>query len=739
VTFWECELTTTNEHSSGGAADFPKPKRLGRWIAIGLVLGVCCGVVFGEYCGFLKLAGQAYVGLLQMTVLPYLVLSLVAKMGRLNGLQARQMGVAVLVTLAILWLISVVLVVGVSSILPPITGASFFSSDPGQVTAIGQDLLEQFIPANVFRSLSEEYVPGIVVFCLFFGIALIPVPGKEPLLDFLDLSAEAIGRINMFLVRLAPLGLFALTAAAAGTLRVEELARLQAYLILFTLACLVAAFAVLPLLISSLTGIRYRDVLRVSQGPVLTAIATGKLFVVLPQIVDQCEELLKQQDESLSELGESTANIVVPLAYPFPHIGKILAYVFVSFAAWHVGRGLSPMETTTMASSGVISSFASPLVAIPYMLDQYQLPQDLMPLFILPGFITTRLADVVGVFHLMALTLIVSSALQGRLRFRWGQLAAGAAVVVVGLAIAGSVTRWYLASTTLEYDLDERLLSLEVPEPYDDVVVYRSREEVPSRPAMEGTTLERVRSGKVLRVGYHSEHLPYSFRNRQGHLVGFDVELMHHLAERLQVRLEFVPYDYETVIDQLGAGEIDLAVGGLVMTPDRLLKAEFTQPYQTATIAVLLPDHRRSEFDNWDDPNRPSDLRLGVVYEDMAMAARRQLPDVEIVVIDSFPGYFSGHYADLDGLLLPAEEGATWNVLYPEYTVVVPKPVVRRPVSFAARSADTDWIRFLDRWLDYERLDGSFERLRKYWIEGGGTRREQPRWSVLRDVLHWVP
>ena len=91
-------------------------------------------------------------------------------------------------------------------------------------------------------------MPAIVVFCLFFGGALIMVPGKEPLLDFLDLCATAIGRINLFLVRLAPIGLFALTAAAAGTLRLEELARLQAYLIMFALACLVAAFGILPLL-----------------------------------------------------------------------------------------------------------------------------------------------------------------------------------------------------------------------------------------------------------------------------------------------------------------------------------------------------------------------------------------------------------------------------------------------------------------------------------------------------------
>ncbi len=57
----------------------------------------------------------------------------------------------------------------------------------------------------------------------------------------------------------------------------------------------------------------------------------------------------------------------------------------------------------------------------------------------------------------------------------------------------------------------------------------------------------------------------------------------------------------------------------------------------------------------------------------------------------------------------------------------------------AVRVHDADWVHFLDRWLDFERLDGSLDRLRVYWVEGGGTQKQPPRWCVLRDVLHWLP
>ncbi len=743
-------MATRTESDKSAAAE-SKPASLGRWIAIGLLLGLICGVFFGEYCAGLELIGNAYVGLLQMTVLPYLVLSLVAQMGRLDVDRARKLGFTALAVLLVLWLIAGFLIVCVSAILPPVQGASFYSP-VAEAGDGGLDLLSRLIPTNVFHSLSNEYVPAVVVFCLFFGCALMLVDGKEKLLDFLDLCSAGISRINVFLVRLAPIGLFALSAAAAGTLRLEELSRLQAYLLMFTLACVVAAFAALPMLLTSLTTISYRDLLREAQEPMLTAIATGKLFVVLPQIVDKCEKLLRDNDQGSEEPDsapaetdpasaefESTAGVLVPLAYPFPHIGKILAFVFISFAAWYSGRALAPHETTVLAATGVVSSFASPLVSVPSLLDQYHLPQDLMALFILPGFITMRLADVVGVMHLMVLTLIVTQVTRRRARIRWARLLGSGAAIIICLIIAGVTCRLYLASTTLKYDLDQRLLALEISSPHEDVVVHTRPDDVPQAPPVDGSTIDRVKTERVLRVGYHPNHLPYSFFNAKQQLVGLDVELMHRLATRLQVRLEFVPFSYDTDVQQLETGAIDMVIGGVIIKPERLLIAGFTQAYETATLAVVLPDHRRGEFDSWDDPQMPDDLRMGVISEDDAIAGRRQLPDVEFTVVESIDAFFKGKLNELDGLVLPAEEAAAWNVLYPEYAVVVPEPVVRRPIGMAVRSSDSQWLLFLDRWLDFERMDGSLDRLRKYWVQGGGTKKVAPRWCVIRDVLHWVP
>ncbi len=108
-------------------------------------------------------------------------------------------------------------------------------------------------------------------------------------------------------------------------------------------------------------------------------------------------------------------------------------------------------------------------------------------------------------------------------------------------------------------------------------------------------------------------------------------------------------------------------------------------------------------------------------------------------MVDSIQAFFEGKRQDLDGLILPAEEGAAWNVLYPNHSVVIPTPPIHRPVGLAVRKNDGEWVRLLDRFLDFEEMDGTLKQLRKYWVEGEGTKDQEPRWCVLRNVLNWIP
>ena len=72
-----------------------RPRSLSIKTLIGLSLGAACGLFLGEPCGKLQILGDAFVGLLQMTVLPYISLSLIASLGRLTAQQASRLVIQV--------------------------------------------------------------------------------------------------------------------------------------------------------------------------------------------------------------------------------------------------------------------------------------------------------------------------------------------------------------------------------------------------------------------------------------------------------------------------------------------------------------------------------------------------------------------------------------------------------------------------------------------------------------------
>ena len=110
---------------------------------------------------------------------------------------------------------------------------------------------------------------------------------------------------------------------------------------------------------------------------------------------------------------------------------------------------------------------------------------------------------------------------------------------------------------------------------------------------------------------------------------------------------------------------------------------------------------------------------------------------VEIVAFDSAEEMFPSPREPVDALLLTAERGSAWTLLHPEFSIVVPMPG-RIQVPLAYPVADLEMARFVDTWIDLVRKDGTIQELYDYWILGRTARGRAPRWSIVRNVLHWV-
>ena len=92
-----------------------------------------------------------------------------------------------------------------------------------------------------------------------------------------------------------------------------------------------------------------------------------------------------------------------------------------------------------------------------------------------------------------------------------------------------------------------------------------------------------------------------------------------------------------------------------------------------------------------------------------------------------------------DAVVLPAERGSVLSLLYPKYTVVVPEPgIVKIPLAYPVARRDHEFAAFLNTWIELKRRDGTIDALYGHWILGKQAVKRQPRWSIMRNVLHWV-
>ena len=114
------------------------------------------------------------------------------------------------------------------------------------------------------------------------------------------------------------------------------------------------------------------------------------------------------------------------------------------------------------------------------------------------------------------------------------------------------------------------------------------------------------------------------------------------------------------------------------------------------------------------------------------------VPRAELVPISGPAEFFEGRSADLDAFLYSAELGSAWTLLHPRFAVAIPHPeVVTIPVAYPLSRDQPEMLAYLNSWLDLKRTDGTVQRLYDYWILGRVETQRKPRWSVLRDVLHW--
>jgi polar amino acid transport system substrate-binding protein len=230
-------------------------------------------------------------------------------------------------------------------------------------------------------------------------------------------------------------------------------------------------------------------------------------------------------------------------------------------------------------------------------------------------------------------------------------------------------------------------------------------------------TLQKVLEKGTLRVGV-SLFTPWTLKNKDGQLVGFEIDVAKQLAKDLGVQPEFHVFDWENIVPALLKREIDIIAAGMVITPQRALKVNFSQPYDSSGIGLVTNTSLTKTFQGPQDLNRSEVVLTAVTGTVAEGLARRVFPKA---TIKTFASSQEAIQAVITGKVHGYVEHApitTFVALDNPKTVDEPlsKPLLETKAGFAVIKGDPDFINFLNAWIISHNADVWLTSAHKYWF-----------------------
>lgn len=357
------------------------------FVLAGLILGVGVGYMlheqqpseaWPEIAANFKLVTDVFLRLIKMIIAPLVLSTLVvgiAHMGDTGSLG--RVGVRTLLWFITASIFSLVLGLVIVHILEPGVGLQLPIPEEGnapQASALNlRDFVTHLVPTSIFDAMATNSILQIVVFSLFFGVALAALGEQaKPVVDMAERVSHVMLRVTGYVMNFAPLAVFAAIAATVTENGLDILVTYGKFIGGFYLG-LVILWALLIIAGMLIVGPRILRMLGLIRDPIVLAFSTASSEAAYPRTF-----------EALQKFGVSKriAGFVLPLGYSFNLDGSMMYCTFaVLFIAQVYGVELTMAQQLTMllllmvTSKGMAGVPRASLVVIAATLTQFGLPE----------------------------------------------------------------------------------------------------------------------------------------------------------------------------------------------------------------------------------------------------------------------------------------------------------------------------------------------------------------------------
>ncbi len=223
-------------------------------------------------------------------------------------------------------------------------------------------------------------------------------------------------------------------------------------------------------------------------------------------------------------------------------------------------------------------------------------------------------------------------------------------------------------------------------------------------------------SKDTLIAGTEATYPPYESRNEKNELVGFDIELVNRIGEKLGKKIEWVDMSFDSLIPALMTGKVDLVAAGMSATEERAKRVNFSAPYEISFSAFVT---------SAENPPKDTDalagkavaVQIGTVQESFA----RSLKGVEVKTFQKFDDcvrevVFGRAAATLMDIPV-AKKFVAAKDFAGKVTIAFEKQITGADKAVAMPKKDAELTEAVSKIIDEMNASGEIEALRKKWFD----------------------
>ena len=369
-----------------------KSSQLSVFIFIALVAGILVGWIAPDFAVQMHPLAAIFLRMVKMIIAPLLFATLVVGIaGHGDPKSLGRIGIKTIIYFELVTTIALFLGLSIANFLNPGAGIKISTSNISQLNDIAQittttqnhsfsDFFVNLVPSSIFQSMAEGNLLQIVVFSIFFALAICAIGKKaKPVMDILQSTASIMFKFTEYVMLFAPLGILgaiAYTIGSNGIIILKNYAKLICSLY-FALALFVflVVFAA-----CKIVKISFRSFLGAISSPAFLAFTTASSEAALPKAMTIMEDF---------GVPKSIVGFVMPTGYTFNLDGSTLylamAVIFstqlvgidlsieqqlvIMFALMLTSKGMAGMPRVALVVlAGTLASFNIPILGVALLL-----------------------------------------------------------------------------------------------------------------------------------------------------------------------------------------------------------------------------------------------------------------------------------------------------------------------------------------------------------------------------------